>query len=1799
MPSTWGNLIKSNAFRALNHDQKTTVATNYFAQNIEQSQAWERLEAPKRRLVQKRFMRSIGNKPEEEVGNVESFWNSFTSALPGAAQMQISAIDFLGYLDWKMTGSEETFNWGTELRKDLAFESPSAGLTGLAGSGIGSAMPSLAAAGIAQAVPAAGQIAGVTILGLYAAMSASSAMRLVYDREKQTGENISPAAEMATIVGFGASTYVMERMGLNILKGATRGVAPKMFESLGGSLMARNIPEAVKTIGLMSGGESLEEGGEQILTNILTKLFVNPDQAVTEGLASSMFAGGIGGGVGYSPLFLSRHRARQNQIGLEQGEGPHLKKYKSTPPVGLPAHYYTAMSRMVEGVDIDPAFLSTLANDPTVELASFADLPISNEVMLQIAEKRTQNKRAAEMWLAKTRVQVPLLMAPAVSETIPLGPERPRPSTAVAERIKLEENLGRMSGVLIPEMAQAKRANVISDLAAGAPPKAVGYITPLDYSQLMEFTEQAKAVTEAGASAESGNGSMEISEIIDRAILEGHQRNAQRTAEPVFDDNGDVKYTINADISTALSALWHVEVAIETVEGRKQVPIRLWRQYETVASELASAWGLLNPDDVDGSRLVEYVNSSVHRRISAMDVAATEASVVVDPAQEVAEAESVSAKPTPTPATAPAPVVAEPVAAVEAPLTKPAKKPRKRQRKTVAAAEAKSESTGEALQKEFSSEIRRSVDAVALGDLTTSFYYRYRDGDLSLLEAKALTTLAEAKMKAMKSSTPKTQKVVDTVRELLDDVPVTLEEQQAAADAQVELTEETIATEPAAADIYAAESEVAPSDREYAEDGMIDEENLLFQYALPGQDTKQQLTLEQRERLLLPLQKAGLVKRAVQTPGQLTDHQNRPVNAILEGRSGTLYLSENIDLSTIGHEAFHQFYLDEKTPRVRALLNQIVEEHGIESSADIIGDFYAARRLDSGLAKRAGNWMSDMWLALKTDLGVDVGQEQLVQVINSAMRTNHDVQDDTLYRFQNKRYYGEEQTDQGSLSDTPESTKFLGNINLHRVMMDDVERARAQGRFGDSLKPDYTSDARLLADAEAYITRVGMDGMDQLGKRVLSGRGTSPIEHLALRLYSTTLFVEQLRQSTDLNDPAEVKRLEQLAEQNMQVVSKNAYQAGLSLHSHNIMTSPEAIMGLLTKLVDMKHPQLKDKVVSAILDGSIRDPQVLDDLVRRTNKPQFHHYLWQLWYSSKLSNPATHLVNTIVNAVRVGQLVGERALESGVDATLQTQLFQSMFPSLKGRSRTVFMDEVIPMWRGIRDRHNKIVRFVRTTDGKATMKAFAKGKVALPEDIFGNGVVKWQKDVGRAYEAWENSPHKWMRDMAPLISFPFKALQAMDLYFYSMASDAQLQALAIKENKNTGATVEELLANPSDAMMAEAGKFGRTATFTDHPGNVARALFQMNERAYGVTRVVIPFVNTLVNILKRGLEITPGIGVTVSRSSGDSNTLTIAKQVEGCILTGILLTAFNGSDDEEGPLITGPPERQQAKRDSDYRRGRTPYSIKVGNSWVSYRWAEPFATQMSAIGAYLNYEPQEGDDMFERFAGLTHFMTSSVIDNSFLNSAASLIEGPSGIERPIKSFPTGLVPYGGFLRAINQLVSAQKSTGGGTILYEGSGFLDQLANTAPGGGIVIAALANMLPGDYEYSRKEKLNNFGEVVELPGGGMRQWFPVRWTTESADPVEVELARLQVYPGLPSDTVTYRNQEVALDDQMYREYSILTGNLIKEQFTALMTQPGFKQAPDEMKVKHFSRVRAKIQRVARQQLLEVLNRQGKLPR
>jgi hypothetical protein len=584
------------------------------------------------------------------------------------------------------------------------------------------------------------------------------------------------------------------------------------------------------------------------------------------------------------------------------------------------------------------------------------------------------------------------------------------------------------------------------------------------------------------------------------------------------------------------------------------------------------------------------------------------------------------------------------------------------------------------------------------------------------------------------------------------------------------------------------------------------------------------------------------------------------------------------------------------------------------------------------------------------------------------------------------------------------------------------------------------------------------------------------------------------------------------------------------------IAASQAIQDLFGKKV------LPEDIQAKLGDLITRNPtmfnKTLQDMRQATTLDKFY----EVWMNGLLSGPQTHAVNVLSNAVTDMWRVAESGVSGIADAARI---------AVSGGPRERFTGEALA------DVHGQVMGL------NDAVRAALAGWRERPPEV---GKVEFR--------------HAIEGPLGQMVRTPSRALEAADQFWKTLSYRGALQAGAYRQAATEGLTgaertqrIAELVSNPPDALMAAASKESLYRTFRQEPGPATQAFMRLRNQVPGM-RYIVPFVNTPTNIAKFGIErspltfLRPGFYQAVKQGGGQA-TDEMTKAVLGSGLLGIgAYLAANG-------ILTGGGPQDPAERQARYTSGWQPYSVKVGDQYVSYGRIEPLSIVFGLGADFAEIADQMALEKEDASAALALFpaLQRNLTNKTFLKGITDFVEmyNDSGrfFQSWLQSTVGSAVPTG-----VATAARAMDPT-----MRRPEGMLEGLRSRIPGQSDQIPPLR-----DIWGQPSVRVGSFGELL---------LSPIRRSIDPNDFPTHELLRLQplaeeqgiaMLPGSPAKQLTIKGKKLEMTREEYDAYVEASGKLARGMWESVVSAPSYHQIPDEAKVKLADQVFTRARDAAR---------------
>ena len=517
-----------------------------------------------------------------------------------------------------------------------------------------------------------------------------------------------------------------------------------------------------------------------------------------------------------------------------------------------------------------------------------------------------------------------------------------------------------------------------------------------------------------------------------------------------------------------------------------------------------------------------------------------------------------------------------------------------------------------------------------------------------------------------------------------------------------------------------------------------------------------------------------------------------------------------------------------------------------------------------------------------------------------------------------------------------------------------------------------------------------------------------------------------------------------------------------------------------------------------------------------------------------LWNPSTHIANTTGNTLGILQQITDRMAAERVSVLAGRAPGEGVAPGEAA-------GQVYGLLTGLRDAFRMAGQALRTGETGAGIpgRADAARNPAITAAAFG---LDEAGTVGRVVDF-----------LGRVTRVPGHLLAASDAFFSSIGYRMELGAQAMRMATSEGlegpalyTRVGELMANPPSAISLRAADAALYMTFQNEPGALAQSLMRIrnlrgaDDSAIGQMNpmfLVLPYIRTPANIVSYAFEHSP-LAPLVGRwradiaAGGAARDLALARIGTGSALTLLAIDMANNG------LLTGAGPQDAAERENLTRQGWQPYSVRIGDNWISYNRLDPWGMTIGAasnmVDAFRRREidPEHMDEWQEVVAQLIAATARSTIDRNYLRGASDFF----ALMNDPRQRAAGFVN--------NQIRSMIPLTSLFATVERGLDPVQRQANDP------LATIEAAIPGLSE-SMPARRDLWGQPIGArpgPLGAFYDWAsPVRVREITDSPIDAELQRNRYFPQRIRQQTSMLGVEVNLRQwpEVYSRYVELAGN------------------------------------------------------
>ena len=730
--------------------------------------------------------------------------------------------------------------------------------------------------------------------------------------------------------------------------------------------------------------------------------------------------------------------------------------------------------------------------------------------------------------------------------------------------------------------------------------------------------------------------------------------------------------------------------------------------------------------------------------------------------------------------------------------------------------------------------------------------------------------------------------------------------------------------------------------------------------------------------------------------------------------------------------------------------------------------------------------------------------------------------------------------------------KYAVNINLNRIeSADDIKNIISQMTKLEPVEIDVARRGVITnKETEALAELTGMTVDKLMARRV--GQAFNAEEAVAARrlLVSSATQLKELANKATGVDSSEVdllafRRAMTVHAGIQQQVAGMTAEAGRTLQAYRIMAGETTMASRAVREWIEAGGGADATRRMAEMVGALETPEQISRVAAKAWKATTWDVFMEIWINGLLSNPTTHAVNTLSNALTALVQIPERYIASQIGRLTGSQGVQA------GEAAAQFWG----MTEGFKDGLVIAAKVLRR--GEVSGKFGKLGKVELPQNAISGAALDITGVPGRAVDF-----------IGEAIRIPGRLLVTEDEFFKAVGYRMELHAQALRTATQEGLTgtaaatrIQEILADPPENIKLSAIDAAAYQTFTKSAGPIATAVMAAASKV-PMIRLVVPFIRTPSNIFRFTLERTPIAPLMTSvradiMAGGARRDLALARIAMGSMIQATFagLTAAG--------VVTGGGPKEAELRGNLEREGWQPYSIKVGNTYYSYKRLDPLGTVVGMAADFVEICAQAPEKQADELAVAIAAATGQVfVNRTYLKGAATLIEAltdPNRYGRTyLQQFAGSLVPFTGLTGQIERMDDPKIRTtraGRESFLPAVQTMINEMKSRMPG-------FSKDLPPDR--------NLWGEPRYIPGGlGPDIISPIYATTKKHSPVDEEMIRNKVAVQMPARAIMGTD----LTMQEFDKYVWLAGNGLKnadnqgckDRLLELVKSPEYKEQTD----------------------------------
>lgn len=391
-------------------------------------------------------------------------------------------------------------------------------------------------------------------------------------------------------------------------------------------------------------------------------------------------------------------------------------------------------------------------------------------------------------------------------------------------------------------------------------------------------------------------------------------------------------------------------------------------------------------------------------------------------------------------------------------------------------------------------------------------------------------------------------------------------------------------------------------------------------------------------------------------------------------------------------------------------------------------------------------------------------------------------------------------------------------------------------------------------------------------------------------------------------------------------------EAGRALQAWNVEVGmPKEMSDQIETLLSVNGggKEVSSELAKSILN--VRDnPEAIMTVVNGGWKSRTLDAVLELRTKGLLSSGKTHMKNVLSNTAYAGKSVVDRFYASALN------------PEAISRKETLVYAS--NMMRSLKE------ALINAKEAFKTGGATAKGEVSYTRRAsaeFLDPNSKLPSFLRKALDGYSSG----------IDYLSVKGLSAEDGFFKTILHNAEKGALLTRKGIGQGLSGKELddyiklgMTQYDEAIEAEARQFALTHTFNNSLTGWEKSFADTVYKHRGL-RFSIIFLKAPINLFNEGIKNSPLAPLSEAyrkdiAAGGARKALAQAKMQTGSLLWITTVDAALSGD------ISGAGPTDKSIRQAWMRKGWRPYSIRIGNKWISYQGLEPFSFLLGTASSF-------------------------------------------------------------------------------------------------------------------------------------------------------------------------------------------------------------------------------------------------------